>query len=104
MTSDLTKSRRKVSNRIIAAISQVNIDIEKRGASLNSTIPTHEIPDKSSSAANHRIAGFRFTSEQRAVLEAEALRTGGTVDSSRRVELAKDLGVEEKTVRVRNSW
>ena len=79
-------------------------DLEKRGASLNSTITTHEVPEKSSSAAKHRVASFRFTSEQRAVLEAEALRTGGTVDSTRRVELAQDLGVEEKTVRVRNPW
>lgn len=77
------------------------IDIEKRGASLNSTIPTNEVPEKGSLAAKHRVPNFRFTSEQRAVLEAEALRTGGIVDSTKRVELAKDLGVEEKTVRVR---
>ncbi|KAK0115728.1 hypothetical protein ONS96_014166 [Cadophora gregata f. sp. sojae] len=43
--------------------------------------------------------GFRFTAEQRAVLEAQVANHGPYPDSDRRAELACDLGVEEKTIR-----
>jgi hypothetical protein len=71
--------------------------------SLNSaTSAQSAVPEKSSSAVKQRHTSFRFTPEQRVVLEAEALRTGGTLASTRRAELAEELGVEEKTVRVRS--
>ncbi|KAL2059807.1 hypothetical protein VTL71DRAFT_10191 [Oculimacula yallundae] len=44
--------------------------------------------------------GFRFTAEQREVLEAQAIRVNGCYpDGDRRMELAEELGVDEKTVR-----
>jgi hypothetical protein len=44
---------------------------------------------------------FRFTSDQRAVLEEEATINGAHPDAGRRKAIARDLGVEERTVRVR---
>jgi len=44
--------------------------------------------------------GFRFSAEQRAVLEAQVANHGPYPDSDRRAALARDLGVEEKTIRV----
>jgi hypothetical protein len=46
---------------------------------------------------------FRFTSDQRAVLEKEVARNGASPDPGRRKEIACDLGVEERTVRVRGT-
>jgi hypothetical protein len=46
---------------------------------------------------------FRFTSDQRAILEEEVARNGATPDAGRRKEIACDLGVEERTVRVRGT-
>ncbi|KAG4428299.1 hypothetical protein IFR05_016218 [Cadophora sp. M221] len=43
--------------------------------------------------------GFRFNAEQRAILEAQAAQYGPYPDSDRRFELARELSVEEKTIR-----
>ncbi|KAH7410543.1 hypothetical protein BKA64DRAFT_741219 [Cadophora sp. MPI-SDFR-AT-0126] len=43
--------------------------------------------------------GFRFSAEQRAVLEAQVANHGPYPDTDRRIELARDFGVEEKTIR-----
>ncbi|KAL5319076.1 hypothetical protein ACEPPN_014146 [Leptodophora sp. 'Broadleaf-Isolate-01'] len=42
---------------------------------------------------------FRFNAEQRAILEAQAAQYGPYPDSDRRFELARELSVEEKTIR-----
>lgn len=47
-----------------------------------------------------KIRGFRFNATQRAILEAEAASNGTYPDSRKRAELAYDLEVEEKTIRV----
>jgi hypothetical protein len=46
---------------------------------------------------------FRFTSDQRALLEEEVARNGASPDAGRRKEIACDLGVEERTVKVRDT-
>jgi hypothetical protein len=48
-----------------------------------------------------RSTAFRFTPEQRAYLEEKVARTGSNPDVYSRIEMANELGVEEKTIRVR---
>jgi hypothetical protein len=47
-----------------------------------------------------RSTAFRFTPEQRAYLEEKVARTGSNPDVYSRIEMANELGVEEKTIRV----
>jgi hypothetical protein len=47
-----------------------------------------------------RSTAFRFTPEQRAYLEEKVARTGSNPDVYSRLEMATELGVEEKTIRV----
>jgi transposase-like protein len=42
----------------------------------------------------------RFSQEQKAVLTAEVEQNGAYVDNDRRLELARQLGVEENTIKV----
>lgn len=44
---------------------------------------------------------FRFKAHQKAYLEDEVTQNGSSPDAERREKLAKELGVEEKTIRVR---
>jgi hypothetical protein len=59
---------------------------------------------RGSASKKPKSTAFRFTSDQRAFLEEEAARNGSNPDQSRRADLASELGVEEKTVRVRGSY
>jgi hypothetical protein len=52
------------------------------------------------SSQKPKTTAFRFSPDQRAFLEEEAARNGANPGQDRRVELANQLGVEEKTVRV----
>jgi hypothetical protein len=47
-----------------------------------------------------RSTAFRFTPEQRTYLEEKVARTGSNPDVYSRIEMANELGVEEKTIRV----
>jgi hypothetical protein len=64
------------------------------------------LPDESlnasrgSSSKRPKTTAFRFNPDQRAFLEEEAARNGSNPDQGRRADLAAELGVEEKTVRV----
>jgi hypothetical protein len=69
------------------------------------TTPQDEAPNLSGEASSQKLKGrqFRFTSDQRAVLEQEVARNGPNPDQGRRKELARDLDVEENTVKVRGT-
>lgn len=45
--------------------------------------------------------GFRFTAPQKAYLQNEVTQNGSSPDAERREKMAKELGVEEKTIKVR---
>jgi hypothetical protein len=55
------------------------------------------------SGKKQRSTAFRFTPEQRAYLEEKVARTGSNPDVYSRIEMASELGVEEKTIRVSES-
>ena len=58
--------------------------------------------DTSSAVGSKRsYRGFRFTAEQRAFLEAEAESNPSTPDLCRREELARQIGVQEISIKVR---
>jgi hypothetical protein len=52
------------------------------------------------SSKKPRSTAFRFTPEQRAYLEERVAKTGSNPDVYSRIEMANELGVEEKTIRV----
>jgi len=52
------------------------------------------------SSKRPKTTAFRFSPDQRAFLEEEAARNGANPGQDRRMELANQLRVEEKTVRV----
>lgn len=54
------------------------------------------------SSKKPKTTAFRFSPDQRAFLEEEAARNGANPGQDRRMELANQLRVEEKTVRVRS--
>lgn len=72
---------------------------EPSKSKLSQTPVKAESPPQPKSSGNPR--GFRFNAEQRAYLETEAATNGAYPDSDKRIQLAHDLGVEEKTIRVR---
>jgi hypothetical protein len=68
------------------------------------TLP-HEAPNVSPEEPSPmpKSRQFRFTSDQRAVLEEEVARNGASPDADRRKEIACELSVEEKTVKVQGT-
>ncbi|KAH7346153.1 hypothetical protein BKA65DRAFT_272310 [Rhexocercosporidium sp. MPI-PUGE-AT-0058] len=62
-------------------------------------INAEPIPAKTRSPKVPLRRSFRFNAEQRAILEAQAAQYGPYPDSDRRYELARELGVDEKTIR-----
>jgi hypothetical protein len=58
-----------------------------------------DVPQEGSSK-KPKTTAFRFSPDQRGYLEEEAARNGANPGQDRRMELANQLGVEEKTVRV----
>jgi hypothetical protein len=93
------RQRRSFPRRLLR---QTNVTIGEPSRSKMSQTPTRAevTPPKPRSPKLPMRRGFRFTAEQRAVLEAQVANHGPYPDSDRKIELARDLGVEEKTIRV----
>ena len=80
---------------------------EKTPVSIEDPLPFRDILPESAPyispgrpAKKHKTTAFRFQPEQRSYLEEEVARNGSNPDQNRRLEIASELGVEEKTVRV----
>jgi hypothetical protein len=74
----------------------------KNEGSQQTQFPPEEKVDVSPvpSGKKPRSTAFRFTPEQRAYLEEKVARTGSNPDVYSRIEMANELRVEEKTIRV----